>query len=95
MDWNKRPQPHAQVATRIVDGSAVIVLADSGEVIVLNAVGTRVWQLADGTRTLGEIVTTIQAEYTVSLEQAQTDVEAFVNKLLKANALLLNDPTTE
>lgn len=42
MDSHKFPSPHPQVAARIIDGSAVIVLADSGQVNVLNAVCTRI-----------------------------------------------------
>lgn len=91
MDWNKRPVLHPQVAARIVDGAAVIVLADSGQVIVLNAVGTRVWQLVDGQRTLNNIAEMICAEYTVSLEQAQADIETFVVRLTGADALTLSE----
>jgi hypothetical protein len=80
-----------QVATRIVDGSAVIVAADSGQVTVLNKVGTRVWELIDGTRNVGEIVRMIQSEYAVEPEQARQDVHALIQKLLLAHILLLNE----
>ena len=91
MDWNKCPLPHPQVAARIVDGSAVIVLADSGEVMVLNAVGSRIWQLVDGEHTLNDIANSIHAEYTVSLDEARADVETFIQKLIRAHALSLGE----
>ncbi len=91
MDLAKYPIPHPQVATRIVDEAAVIVLADSGEVSVLNAVGTRVWALADGSRNVQAIVDAIQAEYDVSLEQAQQDVITFLQSLIEAGAVMLAD----
>jgi hypothetical protein len=61
MDANKYPVAHPQVAARIVDGAAVIVLDDSGTVTVLNEVGTR-WELIDGTRSVGAIAQAIESE---------------------------------
>jgi hypothetical protein len=81
--------PHPQVAARIVDGAAVIVLADTGEVTLLNPVGTRVWELCDGSRTAGEIVEMITTEFEVAPEQALQDVENFLEELVQAQAVVL------
>ncbi len=89
MDANKIPVPHPQVAARIVDGEAVVVLADAGEVNVLNPVGTRIWELIDGTRSVTEIAQTIQAEYEVTGPQAQQDVTEFLQALADAGAVVL------
>ncbi len=91
MEANKYPAPHPQVAARIVDGSAVIVLSDSGTVTVLNEVGTRVWELIDGARSVGAIAQTIESEYEVSLEQATQDVDELLQRLLDAQAIVLKD----
>lgn len=91
MDANKYPVPHLQVAARIVDGSAVIVLSDSGQVQVLNSVGTRVWELMDGTRRVSDIARMIEWEYEVSLEEATRDVEELVERLINAQAIVLQD----
>ena len=91
MDLNKYPAAHDQVAARIVDGSAVIVTADSGQVTVLNAVGTRMWQLIDGTHTVQEIASVIHSEYLVDLEQAQRDVVDLMQKLIESNTVVLRD----
>ena len=91
MDLSKIPSPHPQVAARTVDDAAVIVLADSGEVTVLNAVGTRVWELLDGSRSVAEIIDAIEAEYEVSAEQAQQDVTDFLQTLNEAGALEWTD----
>jgi hypothetical protein len=88
---NKYPAPHAQVATRVVEGSAVIVLADAGTVQVLDEVGTRVWELMDGSRTVEQIAQEIENEYDVSLEQAAQDVAELAQKLLDAQAIVLQD----
>jgi hypothetical protein len=79
------------VAARIVDDSAVIVLSDSGEVTVLNTVGTRVWELANGSRSVGEIIQMIEAEYEVARAQAEADVIEFLESLLKAGAVIMED----
>lgn len=85
------PTPHPQVAARIADDEAIVVLADSGEVTVLNAIGTRIWELADGTRTGQQIVEAVLAEYDVSRERAQQEVEAFLQQLVDAQALVLQE----
>ncbi len=91
MNLHMYPVPHPQVAARVVDDSAVIVLADAGEVHVLNAVGTRIWELTDGTHTIQQIVDTIVAEFEVTPQQAQTDVEEFLQTLVDAQSLVLQE----
>lgn len=84
------PVSHPQVACRIIDGSAVIVLADAGEVNVLNQVGTRIWELIDGSRSGQQIAEAIEAEFEVSPEQARQDVAEFLNTLSEAGAVVLS-----
>ena len=91
MDLSKYPVLHPQVAARVVDGSAVIVLADSGQVNVLNQVGTRIWDLIDGTRNVQDLVRVVENEYTVTPETALRDVQAFLQSLLDADAVTLQD----
>jgi Coenzyme PQQ synthesis protein D (PqqD) len=91
MEVNKYPVPHTQVAARIIDDQAVVVLADSGEVNVFNAVGTRIWELVDGTRTVQQIADAIHSEYQVTPQDALRDVQEFVGKLVEANAITLLD----
>ena len=81
------PALHAQVAMQIVDGLAVIVLADSGEVLVLNATGTRIVELMDGKRSIAELAAAIESEYQVAAPEALSDVEDFLQVLFDAGAL--------
>lgn len=85
------PRPHEQVAGRVIDDEAVLVLAESGEVQVLNEVGARIWQLTDGTRSLAQIADAIAAEFEVSAEQARADVTEFVAQLVGERILVLAD----
>jgi len=88
---DKYPVLHPQVAARIIDGEAVIVLPESSQVNVLNEVGSRIWELIDGTRSIGEITEIIVAEYDVSAEQAERDVEEFIEELVENKMLVLAD----
>ena len=44
-----------RTASRVIDGKAVVITIDRNELHVLNAVGTRVWELSDG-RSLEDII---------------------------------------
>jgi hypothetical protein len=81
------PALHSQVAMQIVDGLTVIVLADSGEVLVLNALGTRIVDLIDGKRSVNEIARLIEEEYDVTAEIARRDLDEFLRTLSEAGAL--------
>jgi hypothetical protein len=91
MDSNRYPVPHPQVGARVVDSEAVIILADSGNVNVLNPVGTRIWELADGSRSVQQIADALVAEYEVTTEVALQDVTEFLRKLVDAGMLTLQD----
>lgn len=91
MDYTRYPVLHPQVATRVVDGEALIVLADSGQVNVLNPVGTRMWELMDGTKNVQQIADAICEEFDVTEDEAKRDLEEFVQQLIQANAILLQD----
>lgn len=87
----KHPAPHPQVAGRIIDGEAVLVLSESGQINVLNSVGSRIWELADGTRSVDEITAAIVEEYDVSPQQAERDVNEFVQRLVEKEMLVLGE----
>jgi hypothetical protein len=46
-----------------------------GEIITLNATATRVWEFADGTYTVEEMVQTLTQEYDVDRETALQDIQ--------------------
>jgi hypothetical protein len=88
----KNPQIRrpANVAWRVIDGSAVLVIPSSPNVQTLNAVGTRVWELADG-RPLSDIVDIVVNEFEVTRTQALVDVQAFVRELAGKGLLQLSE----
>ena len=72
--------PHT--ASRLIAGEAVILALDTKVLRGLNTVGSRVWDLIDGARSLDEIVDVIVAEFDVARPVAAADVEAFVRQLV-------------
>jgi hypothetical protein len=69
-------------AWRLIAGEAVVLSMDTKVLRGLNAVGSRVWDLIDGERTVQDIVDVIVAEFDVTRPQATADVDAFVRELL-------------
>lgn len=71
----------SDVASRIIEGEAIIVKIKTGENYSLNHVGALVWQMADGTHTLADIVTAIADRYDITVDQAQADLSELVSEL--------------
>ena len=81
------PRLHPQAAYQIVDGQAIVVLADSGQVTILNELGAFIWQLCDGEHTLDQIVAEIVDEYEVQPETAAQDASEFLDSMAEIRAI--------
>jgi hypothetical protein len=84
------PRRTPSVASRALDGEAVLVHPGQGKVTVLNAVGARLWELIDGRHTVAEMARVIANEYEVSLIKAEADTLAFCQDLSGRGLLTLN-----
>lgn len=84
------PKRSPLVVSRLLDEEAVLVHPVQGKVRVLNQVGARVWDLADGRRTLDDIVQMIASEYTVDSSRVQADVVVFCEDLVQRGVLLFD-----
>jgi len=71
-----------KTAWRIIEGEAVILSMDTKVLRGLNPVGSRIWELIDGQRSLEEITGTIVLEFDVTPADAAQDVRAFIQELL-------------
>jgi hypothetical protein len=80
--------PNLQVAGRILDDEAVLVLPGKGEVKVLNEMGSRIWSLVDGHRSVKEIAGQIYTEFKVSQFEAEKDVLAFIQQLTEKDIII-------
>ncbi len=72
-----------------MDGELVLVHPGQGKVRVLNAVGARLWELADGERTVADLAQVVAAEYEVDPARAHADTVAFCADLLGRGLLSL------
>ncbi|MFQ5877156.1 MAG: PqqD family protein [Acidobacteriota bacterium] len=81
MDLDAVLTRNPDAAYRVYDGEATVVLPEEGEVNVLNEIGSTVWDLIDGRRSLREIVEAIVARYQVGRERAERDVLEFAASL--------------
>jgi hypothetical protein len=79
-----------EVVSRLVDGEAVVVHPRQGVVRVFNPVGARLWELADGRRSVAELVETITREYDVDQEQASHDALVFLADLVNRGVLVVS-----
>jgi hypothetical protein len=62
--------------------SLVLLNPKSGEYYTLEAVGTRVWELCDGKRTISEMAAIIAQEYDASQDVIESDVLELVEDLI-------------
>ncbi len=86
---DKYPVRHEQAASQILDGQAMVVLVDAGRVNLLNQVGTRIWELIDGKRTVRQIAETLVAEFQVTPQVALEDTRTFIANLIERQAVEL------
>ena len=81
-----------ETAWRVIEGEAMILSLDNKVFRGLNSVGSRVWELIDGRRSVDEIVSQIVGEFEVTAEVASRDVGTFVAELLEKR-LVTTTPT--
>lgn len=85
---NKIPCKKEPIAYRTIDNEVVVILPQISEVNILNEVGTRIWELIDGTKTISEIISIIFDEYDVEKEELEKDTIEFINKLKESEMIL-------
>jgi hypothetical protein len=71
-----------KTAWQIIEGEAVLLSMDTKVLRGLNPVGSRIWELIDGQRSLEEITGVIVQEFEVAPGVAVRDVQAFIQSLL-------------
>lgn len=76
-----------------VDHEAVLLHLTSGYYFSLNQVGTVIWDLLDGTRTLGEIHGAICRRFAVEPQTAWADIEVLVRRLCADKLATLEAPS--
>jgi hypothetical protein len=74
-------------ATKVIAQKAkdllVLLDLDTGEYYSLDEVGTRIWELCDGVRTVSDIARCISAEFDAEGEAVEQDVVRFLEELAR------------
>lgn len=86
------PVRAAAVASRVYGDDAVVISPDEGMVRMLNPTATRIWQLADGSRSVEEIAATLTAEFDVELAQARQSVIRLLTELSEKQLISWCEP---
>jgi coenzyme PQQ biosynthesis protein PqqD len=87
---DKKVTRDENVAWRIIGDEAVLLSAEDSSVHSLDAVGTRIWELCDGEKTVSEIVDQVVSEFEVDRETAEKDVVEFIEELMKKEKSLVS-----
>ncbi len=82
------PRRREGVAAQVADGEAVLLDIESGEYFSLNSVGSRIWELCDGTRSIAEIVSVICDEFDVAEDVASADADDILDELEQENLVV-------
>ena len=75
------PKVATNVVAKNVDENIVLVTPRQGKVRVLNGVGSVVWSLIDGRRSLHDICDSLMGEFKVDREVASADLHTFITEM--------------
>ena len=89
MGPESRPRRRGDVLSKEAGDTVVLLTPDSGEYFTLNEVGGRIWELADGTRSVSEIAAVLAQEYEAPADEIETDTLEVLGEL--AGEKLLDD----
>ena len=78
-----RIQREEKIPWRLIEGEAVLVNIEDGEVIHLNEVAAEIWSVIDGTRSVEEIVKHVNREFEAEIATIEKDVFDFLNQLIE------------
>ena len=73
-----------------IDGEITIYHPTLTTAVYLNETGALIWELCDGTRTIGNIIELLSEHYPESSEQIETDVKQLIAQLIEHDIGELN-----
>lgn len=86
----RKPSHHPRTASRVFSGEAVVITPAENKVRMLNPVGSRIWQLADGSRSVAEIVGLLTDEYEVEPARAERTTLELLETLAAKELIVWN-----
>lgn len=86
-----RYRQNSNVAFRVIEGKAVLIVPETAEIKGLNETGTFVWALLQTPASLEEIALAIAARFEVGAAQARADATAFLAEMQKKGLVLADE----
>ena len=83
-------------SSRTIEGQAVIAISEMAQIHILNDVGTRVWNLIDGARTVSEITDLVRRQladegYEGISSEVAADIEQFFETMAAKGMVTLEE----
>jgi len=75
-----------------VGDELVMMSAEKGNYIGLSEVGARIWELIETPQEIDAVCARLQQEYEVAADTCRSEVESFLNKLVKHGAVAFDPP---
>lgn len=80
-------------ASCIINGQTLIVQSKNKKLFVLNAAGTKIWELSDGRHEINDIINKIRVNSRKSEIQIRKEIEEFIEELVERQVLeILSHP---
>ena len=80
-----------EVASKVIDGEAIIINLANGVYYSMDKVGAFVWDLLQAGYTLEEIITAVTGQYDVGRDQAESNVRDLVEELVQENLVVASE----
>lgn len=77
-----------------VGDELVMMSAEKGNYIGLSEVGARIWDLIESPMDVDALCSELQSEYDVAPDTCRTEVETFLNELVRHGAIAFDPPPT-
>jgi hypothetical protein len=84
------PKQRERILAQQSSGTLVLLNLDQGNYYALNRVGSRAWELCDGTRSVGQMVDIISREYDAPPEVVAADLLELLGDLENEDLLSEN-----
>src|SRR5262245_55435909 len=80
-----------EVASKVIDGEAIIINLANGVYYSMDKVGALVWDRLQAGHTLDDVILAVTGAYAVSREQAESNVHELVQELLQENLVIASE----
>jgi hypothetical protein len=89
---NRCPKPHPLAVCKVIEGYLVLSHIHNDELIILNGIGARVFLLADGNKTVAEIIRFIACEFHITMSEARQEVADCLQEMMILKLLIAETP---